>query len=190
MVLLHLPRVCWSIARGMAQQRGTVASANYGYSHDAPHVYRARVNALLDADQFLHMNNASYFVHAELARWEMGVAMGHAAHTARIGAAFIVASTTMRFRRELRPLQAFEVHSSMAAADDRSMWFLQTFHSRGGDKVAGGMCRAVLRKGRSVVEPPALLASLGVDAVVLESLRAAVPKAEHEALSVLEKALA
>ena len=190
MVLLHVPRVCWSIVRGLAQQRGAVGRpAHYGFSREAPHVYHARVNALLDADQFLHMNNASYLVHAELARWEMGMAGGQAVGTARMGAAFIVASTTMRFRRELRPLQAFEIHSSMAAADERSMWFLQTFHSRG-DKVAGGICRAVLRKGRSVVEPQAFLASLGVTADVRSQLRDAVPNSEHEALGVLERALA
>jgi Thioesterase-like superfamily len=97
MVLLHVPRVLSTCLRG------ALLPAKMG----ATHIYRARVNALLDIDQFLHMNNASYLVHLELARWEMGVATGFATHLGRSGASFVVASAFTRFRKELKAAATF-----------------------------------------------------------------------------------
>ena len=181
MVLLHAPRVLSTCLRGALQPS----------KMGATHIYRARVNALFDIDQFLHMNNASYLVHLELARWEMGVATGFATHLVGSGASFVVASAFTRFRKELKPLQPFEIHSTVHGADERSMWFLQLFHAAGADSppVAAGLCRAVLRKGREVVSPRELLGRLGLSSAALDALAAAAPRAEHEALSTLEKVL-
>ena len=167
MVLLHVPRVLSTCLRGALQPS----------KMGATHIYRARVNALLDIDQFLHMNNASYLVHLELARWEMGVATGFATHLGRSGASFVVASAFTRFRKELKPLQPFDIHSTVHGADERSMWFLQLFHAAGADSppVAAGLCRAVLRKGREVVSPRELLGRLGLSSAELDALAAAAP---------------
>ena len=72
------------------------------------------------------------------------------------------------------------------------MWFLQTFHTSSAvdaPAAAGGMCRAVLRKGREVVSPLSLIASMDADEAMLDDLRAAAPSSENEALSILERAL-
>ncbi len=207
MVLLHVPRVLWTVARGLRWP----SSPQVGTSVAQPHVYRARVNPIFDMDQFGHMNNSAYNVHLELARcagssatrytnttlrsirwhrWEMAVATGWAKQVAKTGAAFIVASSAVRFRKELRPLQPYRIHSSITGADERSMWMLQTFHADGtGMPLAGGLCRAVLRKGRETISPLSFLDGIGVDAATLTSLAASAPRADHEALSVLEKAL-
>ena len=52
-MLVHVPRVLWSVGRGLLKPQPLSALAG------RPHVYTARVNALLDVDQFGHMNNAA-----------------------------------------------------------------------------------------------------------------------------------
>lgn len=112
------------------------------------------------------MNNAAYAVHFEMARWEMAAANGLARHVINEKIAFIVASSAVRFRRELRPLQAFEVHTEVVAASDSDMHLLQIARSRG--KVcAGSFVRAVLRRGRERLSPRELLGALNVGDVAL-----------------------
>ena len=60
-MIFHVPRALSAIARG-------ALNAQPGVGVGKPHIYKARVNAILDVDQFLHMNNAAYAVHFELAR--------------------------------------------------------------------------------------------------------------------------
>jgi len=181
MLFVHIPRVLWSVGRGSL--RSPVAVGLPG----RPHVYRARVNALLDIDQFGHMNNAAYAVHFEMARWEMGAASGLVTHTLRHKIAFIVASVALRFRRELKPLQAFEIHSECVCADDKGMHLLQLCREPGGGRVmAGSMSRAVLRKGRELVSPRQTYAAV----VGGENLPPSGGGSEIEALARLEQALA
>ena len=52
-MLIHVPRVLWSVGRGLLKPQPLSALAG------RPHIYTARVNALLDVDQFAHMNNAA-----------------------------------------------------------------------------------------------------------------------------------
>ena len=129
-MLIHVPRVLWSVARGayLRPQPGTGAPGR-------PHIYTARSNALLDVDQFMHMNNAAYAQHFEMARWEMGAATGFLGTAMRKKIAWIVASNVMRFRKELRPLQSFEIHSEYMCADDRSMYMLQLCRIPGDERV-------------------------------------------------------
>ena len=156
-----------------------------------PHIYKARVNAILDVDQFLHMNNAAYAVHFELARWELGVASGLMPHLLKQQGAFVVASMALRFRRELRPLQPFEIHTILHAADQRQMYLLQTLRAPGGGQVfAGGLCRGVLRKGKTVLPPLDVFRAVGSETDVLDALaQSDVSKSEIEALATLEKAV-
>ena len=137
------------------------------------------------------MNNAAYAVHFELARWELGAASGVVPILLRRQGAFIVASMAMRFRRELQPLAAFEIHTSLHAADDRQMWLRQTMRMPGSDEImAAGMCRAVLRRGKGVISPLEIFRTAGADSAAVDVLEASkVPRSETEALSILEKAL-
>lgn len=177
-MIIHVPRVLWTVARGLLNPQPARTT----------HVYRARVNALLDVDQFLHMNNASYAVHFEMARWEMAASNGLLRATARENIAFIVASSAMRFRRELKPMQTFEIHTEVLSAGDKDMYFMHT--ARSGDKVcAGAVLRAVLRRGREKVSPRDMMLRVGAKAEDLP-----VPDdgtaATLAALATLEEALA
>ena len=60
-----------------------------------PHVYTARCSLLLDTDVYAHMNNASYLVHCELARWQMGAETGALRTMASEGLAFVVGSVAV-----------------------------------------------------------------------------------------------
>lgn len=132
-------------------------------------------------------------MHFEYARWEMGTASGLTAHCFRNGIAFIVAAQATRFRRELKPLEAFEIHSEVVRADERQMHILQLARTVGSEKVASGtMCRAVLRKGRDFVSPRELFETVtgAADGGVPLPQAQDVERTELAAMARLEEALA
>ena len=144
--------------------------------------------------QFLHMNNAAYLQHAELARWEHGIATGFMRHASRERLIFLVASNAIRYRRELKPLQRFEVHTSIIAADERSMWMWQRFHPARSSSdeaqeraAAGSLCRAVLKRGSDVVSPLLVMQALGADEPTLADLKSASSAFGQDALATLER---
>ena len=108
-----------------------------------------------------------------MARWELGASNGLLKYSAKRGAAFIVASNAVRFRKELKPLQAFEVHSHVSSADDRQMHITQIMRSgKDGRAHAGSVVRAVLRMGRNVLSPLEVMAALGADKEVGDAAQA------------------
>lgn len=128
-----------------------------------PHLYRARCNPLTDVDSALHMNNAAYFVHCELARYQWAAASGLMAFMVRERALFLVASASMRYRREIRPFQPFHVKSRMVAFNERSVYVLHDFVSPSTDELlARGMCRALMRNARGVLPPMRAVESMGI----------------------------
>ena len=135
-----------------------------------PHVYRARAG-LMDLDPNLHMNNAAYGAHCELARWHMASAIGLVPYMLRERVAFLATSTAFRFRREIPPYRPFEVRSWIAAADDSSILFLHNFHRpSGGPALATSLCSAKFRGRRGPVAPTTVLAGLGLDERLISSL--------------------
>lgn len=185
-MIIHVPRVLWTVARGLLRSQPGVGVAN------KPHTYTARANALLDIDQFMHMNNAAYAVHLELARWEMGAASGLLSECFRRNAAFIVAANVIRYKREVRPLMAFEIDSTLVAADNRQMYILQSVREPHGERklLAGGLCRAVLRKGRDTISPIDVFRVSGADDAVLQTISSAdAQKTQRDALARLEEML-
>ena len=183
-MLIHVPRTLWTLCRGFLQPQPGVGVGR-------PHIYRARVNAFTDIDQFLHMNNAAYAVHFEMARWELGASSGMVTELLRRKGQFVVASMAIRFRKELRPLQSFEIHSELVAADQRQMWIKQIIREPGSERpLAGGVCRAVLRQGRESISPTEVFRAAGGDPASLATLAdGSAPCTEFEALSVLERSL-
>ena len=126
-----------------------------------------------------------------MARWEFAASNGFLRACTNEGAAYIVASNVIRFRREVRPLQTFEVHTTLTHADEKQMWMTQIMRSpshesgKGGHVHAGSIVRAVLRKGRDTVSPLKVAAAIGVDPATVDS----APSSELAALATLEKAL-
>ena len=124
-----------------------------------------------------------------MARWEMAAAGGLMQRTVKDGIAFIVASSAIRFRRELRPMQPFEIHSQVVSASERDMHLLQIAKGGDGNKVyAGTLVRAVLRQGRTRISPRDVLSELW-DANMDAPFPIADGNANSEALATLEKAL-
>jgi len=124
-----------------------------------------------------------------MARWEMAAANGLLRMATSQGLAFIVASSAMRFRRELRPLQSFEVHSTVVSAGERDMHVLQLVYADGAERAfAGSLVRAVLRRGRELVPPRDVIGKLGADADALPP-EPADGGPEIAAMATLEQAL-
>jgi len=119
MGLIHIPRVVYSIAKGLYRQ---TPGSLVGLGPNNPHIYEARAG-LFDVDSYGHMNNASYLTHAELARWELSASNGLMKNMYKSETHFMVAASAIRYRRELRPIfRKFNVETYIGALDDRNIW--------------------------------------------------------------------
>ncbi|KAL3769983.1 hypothetical protein ACHAWO_008357 [Cyclotella atomus] len=132
MGLVHIPRTAAAIAKGFAKRRLSPLSdtdkslVGLGFQSQ-PYVYTSRAG-LFDVDLMLHMNNASYLTHAELARWEWTAFNGTLEANIRSKSFFIVAASMIRFRREIQPLRKFDIETRLGGIDERNIWCYQTFH--------------------------------------------------------------
>ena len=146
MGIIHIPRVIAAIARGQYRRRrlvqklqlqdnnnesNTTANQRHVYNQDFvgsgfglsnPHVYNGRCG-ILDIDIFGHMNNASYLSHAEYARWDCTAYNGLMETMLSTRTMFIVASSSIKYRREIKPLfKQFVLHTYIAGLDPRNIW--------------------------------------------------------------------
>jgi YbgC/YbaW family acyl-CoA thioester hydrolase len=159
-MLIHVPRVALAIIRGRAQR----AHAPPGVGLTTPHVYAARAGPFFDIDSFGHMNNASYLVHCELARWELTAASGLLEYSMRERCAFIVGMTAVSYKREIKPLQRFEIHSQLVDHDEKWMTIAHEFRSPvSGDLLAMTLCRAVMKQRGGTLSPRVVLDAIGVE---------------------------
>lgn len=140
--------------------------------HQPPHEYKARV-ALTDIDMFGHMNNAAYLSHAEFARWEMMAANGCLKISFQRGVTFLLVGSTIRFRKEIRPLfSPFQVDTNVVGIDERSIWIMHKFRGNGSDRIAAQLLvEAVLVEGRTVIDPAVFFTQVGLDGDVMEKLK-------------------
>lgn len=183
MGLVHMPRVVASVAKGLYRGRQGVGAAGAGFSMDDPHVSTGRVG-LFDIDYIGHMNNAAYLTAAEYARWEWATQNGIVRTCYQKNCEFIVASATVRYRREMKPLfRKFTVDTALCGLDDRTFSIYQTFRYPGTGGVskirAQVLLSGVIRQGRRILNPrefmiqevgadPAMLDSIGKDQVSME----------------------
>lgn len=197
MAIIHTPRTLAAIARGMIKRRRALAATDgaprfVGFGpprggseddgkritaaaddDDNAHVYRSRPSVLWDVDYLGHMNNACYLTHAEYARWEWYAENGGLSAMYENGMHFVATQTAVRFRREIRVRDRFEIRTRMEAIDDRHIWIQHTFRSGGGSGgriLAQVLLQAVVVKDRRVVPPTTLLKTIGVPTGVAESL--------------------
>lgn len=132
MGIVHIPRTAAAIAKGYWKRRMSPLSntekslVGLGFNQP-PHVYTSRAG-LFDVDVMLHMNNASYLTHAELARWEWTAFGGTLEANIKSKSYFIVAASMIRFRREIQPLRKFDIETRLGGIDERNIWCYQTFH--------------------------------------------------------------
>ncbi|KAL1529889.1 hypothetical protein AB1Y20_000818 [Prymnesium parvum] len=187
MGLIHVPRVAAAIARGYARRSAPVDKM---ISIARPHVAQRRAG-LFDLDLYGHMNNAAFLTHFELARWELAAQNAALDWSVRERAAFILGGVALRYRKEIKPFQRFEVHTQFVAFDERWIYVSQSMQPHGGGEVmAQSFCRAVVKKGRKTLVPQEVLESQGVDAATLSRMADPITfKLQREAFSALDGAL-
>jgi hypothetical protein len=158
MGIIHTPRTLYAVAKGFlsrsrnAKRPATAAtttttttttpmSVPAGIGRDNPHLYTARMG-LFDVDYLGHMNNASYLSHAEYARWQMCAENGLISAMWQHNMHFVVLGSSIRYRKELRPLfRSFCIETTIAAIDDTNnndsgdsnIWIVHNFRLRSSD---------------------------------------------------------
>ena len=173
--MIHLPRTAYHVGRGLWQARqaaGGIGPPAVALGLTVPHVYSGRVG-LLDTDVNGHLNNAAYLVNCEMARWEWVGASGLLQHAVKEKIAFIIASTAVRFRREIKLGQRYEVSTMLSSWDERSGVIRHEFTAPGrpDDVLSQVLCKCVFKRGRETLAPEAVLRAAG--AVDPASLKAA-----------------
>ena len=117
---------------------------------------------LSDVDLFMHMNNCRYYQRCEEGRYHFLMRSGVGALMYKKGHKAGVAGCVVRFRRELKPLQAFQVKTSLAGWDERSFFIEHKFCAPDGFVHAQGLSiykltKAMLKKG---ITPASILREL------------------------------
>lgn len=179
MAIIHVPRTIASIVRGYIHHHRQVKSPKTGFHFSLPHLYKARVG-LFDVDYLGHMNNAAYLSHAEYARWEMIASNGVLMKMFKSKTHFMVASTAVRYRREIRPLyRKFTVESHVAGLDRRNIWIMHNFRvfglGTGKKKEARIRAQLVVQgvavKDRHIVDPREFFMNeVGIDHNIIHEL--------------------
>lgn len=113
-----------------------------------------------DLDVYGHVNNGVYLTlmdHGRLAHW-----IRTGLFKASIPRRWIpvLGSSTVRYQRELKLLQRFELVTALRHWDDKWFFFEQRFE-RGGHVHAVGHVMGVVKKGRTTIAPAELLATVG-----------------------------
>jgi len=77
---------------------------------------------------------------------------------------FLLGSQAVRYRRELKALQAFEIENEVIAADDKWLWVRGTVLTRDRQTAAATLHRVMLKRGRDTVDPKDFFAHAGIRA--------------------------
>ena len=93
---------------------------------------------------------------------------------------YLVAGTTIRYRKEIRPIfRKFQIDTTVCGIDERNMWISHKFRllaPQGGDRtesrvMAQMIVQGVAVKGRDVIDPGIFLKEkVGIDADLVASL--------------------
>jgi acyl-CoA thioesterase FadM len=106
-----------------------------------------------DIDFFFHMNNAIYFRHFELARWELLPRTGLLQHAMKENWMFLAVEQDAKYMKMIRPMQEFECHTCIHVSDGKWLDFQHSLVSTDGKtKYSEGVVRAVVkrRNGKTV----------------------------------------
>ena len=194
MGLFHIPRVALACARGLAQRRRSLAPPAAaspsspppppplpvaGIGPDHPHLYHGTAG-ILDVDYLGHLNNAAYLVHAELARWEMAASngsLGRMWEDRDRGTAFLVAGTTVRYRREVEAFRRFRIDTHVGAVDGRNLWVYHAFRYPGSGSGSSSGAGSGSKSGSAPDAGGRVLAQVLVQAVVVRDRKVLDPAA-------------
>lgn len=123
-----------------------------------------------DLDLSFHMNNGRYLTIMDLGRLDIMLRSGLWRAVLNNKWTPIATAVTIRFRRELRPLQAYRLETRLASWDATLVVMEQTFVIAGGERDGQVAARALFkgglydRKQQRFVEIKRLIATIGVNA--------------------------
>ena len=113
-----------------------------------------------DLDLNRHVNNGRYLSLADLGRIDWFLRTGSLQLALRKRAMLVVGDAFAKFRRDLRVLQRFEIHSRLLGWDER--WgFLEHRFVRGGRVLGVVAVRGMFRGAEGPLNPCDLMAELG-----------------------------
>jgi acyl-CoA thioesterase FadM len=115
-----------------------------------------------DLDLNLHMNNGRYFTVMDLGRIDLMIRTGVVRWMWRQKWTPVVGSETMRFKRALKPFQAYRLKTRVLCWDERWVFLEQRFETTGGELVALGIVKAVLTAQRRTMRPKEALKIMGM----------------------------
>ena len=116
-----------------------------------------------DLDVYGHVNNGVYLTlmdHGRLAHW---IRTGLFSQSIPRRWIPVLGASTVRYQRELKLFQRFELVTALRHWDDKWFFFEQRFE-RGGHVHAVGHVMGVVKHGRTTVPPAEMLATVGHDA--------------------------
>jgi len=101
-----------------------------------------------DCDVFVEMNNGRHLTLYDLGRFDYGERCGLVPLLKERKWGLVVAGSTIRYRKRLRPFQRYTLNTRLIGRDDRWFYFVQKM-VRGGETCSAGLVRtAVTKKGR------------------------------------------
>ncbi|KAM5157870.1 protein THEM6 [Mantella aurantiaca] len=95
-----------------------------------------------DLDFLLHMNNSRYLREADFARLSFFTRSGLFGAIHSLGAGMVMAACTVRYRRSLRLLEAFQIRTRLLCWDDKALYLEQRFVTPGD----GFVCAVLLSR--------------------------------------------
>ena len=106
--------------------------------------------SLLDTDLFREMNNGRHLTLYDIGRLVFAVRTGLWREVRKRGWAFVVAGSSVRFRKRLHPWQRYEQRTRVLGYDDKWFYFEQS-HWKEGECCSSALIRAaVVAKGKLV----------------------------------------
>jgi len=115
---------------------------------------------LTDIDAYLHCNNGRYLTLCDFARVDYSLRTNVGKVCYEKGWVPLVASATVTFHRELKPLRMFNIRTRVAGHDGRKFVFLEHIFEQGNKEMAHVVVKAIWKEKRRTVRPEELLEAL------------------------------
>jgi acyl-CoA thioesterase FadM len=142
-------------------------------------IISARFFSVIQSLHFSFPSNktAAYLTHGELARWELTSYNGMLQCMLQHQVHFLVVGTSIRYRKELRPLFGkFQIDTTVCGLDERNLWILHKFRTINEKKESRMLAQLIVQgvaveKGRTIMNPVAFLKDkVGFDSDLIDSI--------------------
>ncbi|KAG9410861.1 hypothetical protein AC1031_018885 [Aphanomyces cochlioides] len=163
-MVVHVARSLWNLgSAALTRALHRNKQALNGLSITEPAVWKARAG-LADMGLAMHINNSSAVANMELARWHVSGLSGLAQLVFKEKWSFLAGSNMIRYRHEIFPGHAYEIHTEVIYWDDSWSFFRHRFVCPATGKFfIEGVTRVMLKNGRKTVPFDEVLRLLNVN---------------------------